>query len=252
MKSILISCILCLLTISCKKDMDLVEKTYSKTSNTNCVGEYNCAKINLKIIEASNNSFVSDSINKKIFDVVKNTVYAGENPDEIKNYSELNTFFISEFNAMKDDLKQEKLPSWEAVLNTKIAYHSKEILNITIDSYTYTGGAHGYNAIQSLIFNTKTGKIISSKKLFKNTSAIEKIAENEFRKQQKITATLSLTDAGYFFENDKFVLPQNIIITKKGLLLHYNPYEAASYGQGPIEVELPFSTIKPYMYNNLD
>lgn len=252
MKRILICCLLCLLFLSCEKDLSLNEKTYSKTSTTNCANEYNCAKISLKIIAASNKSFVSDSINKKIFNVVRNTVYAGENPEEIKNYLELNNFFISEFNAMKVDLNQDKLPSWEAILQTKITFRSKDILNITIDSYTYTGGAHGYEAVQSLLFDVNSGKIIPQEKLFKNLNVVKEIAERAFRKQQKIANDLSLTDAGYFFENDKFVLPQNIIITKKGLLLHYNPYEAASYGQGPIEVELPFSTIKPYINNNLD
>ena len=41
------------------------------------------------------------------------------------------------------------------------------------------------------------------------------------------------------FEEDRFSLPENLGFTPGGLELLYNPYEVASYADGPISLVLP-------------
>jgi hypothetical protein len=41
--------------------------------------------------------------------------------------------------------------SWEAEIEGSIKYQSDRILNLQIKHYTYTGGAHGYQGLRSLL-----------------------------------------------------------------------------------------------------
>lgn len=229
---------------SCSNQTEFAIQVYSKSSAKNCKSDYNCSNINLTVLQATNKNSISDSINNSIFNAVRNGVYAGENPKEVKNYADLTNSFVSVFNSVKNELKQNEIPSWEASAEVKVGFQSKRILNIVVTHYLFTGGAHGYGAVESLLFNPKTGKIIRQNQIFSDIAKITSLAESKFRIQQKMEPNTSLTDAGYFFENNIFVLPKNILLTKKGITLHYNQYEVASYASGPIELELSYDEIK--------
>ena len=229
---------------SCSHQTEFTTQEYSKSSAKNCKSDYNCANINLNVLQATTKNSVSDSINKAIFKAVRNGVYTGENPKEVKNYADLTNSFISVFNSVKNELKQNEIPSWEASADVKISFQSRNILNVVVTHYLFTGGAHGYTALESLLFNPKTGKIISLNQIFSNVAKITSLAESKFRIQQKIEQNTSLTDSGYFFEKNIFVLPKNILFTQKGITLHYNQYEVASYANGPIELELSYDEIQ--------
>ncbi|MEC5164553.1 hypothetical protein RCH18_000269 [Flavobacterium sp. PL11] len=50
-------------------------------------------------------------------------------------------------------------------------------MNIKIDHYTFTGGAHGYQGQRSLLFNTNTGKSISNNELFVDQDVFKAFAK---------------------------------------------------------------------------
>ena len=120
-------------------------------------------------------------------------------------------------------------------------------MNIEIKHYTYTGGAHGYQGLRSLLFDPNTGKYIPNSQLFKDPNAFKAFAEKKFRAKYKIPETTSINATGLMFEDEKFYLPQNIFYTDKGLLLYYNSYEAASYADGPKEILLPYKEVNDYL-----
>jgi hypothetical protein len=120
-------------------------------------------------------------------------------------------------------------------------------LNIEINHYTFTGGAHGYQGLRSLIFNPDTGKSIPNDQLFKDKNAFKAFAEKKFRTKYNIPENKSINATGFQFEDDKFQLPLNIFYTDKGLLLHYNQYEAASYAYGPKDLFLTFNEVNNYL-----
>jgi hypothetical protein len=120
-------------------------------------------------------------------------------------------------------------------------------LNIEIKHYSYTGGAHGYQGLRSLIFDPETGKSIPNNNLFKDRNAFKAFAEKKFRAKYKIPENQPINATGFQFEDEKFELPQNIFYTDKGLLLYYNPYEAASYSDGPKELLLSYKDVNEYL-----
>lgn len=141
----------------------------------------------------------------------------------------------------------DETPGWEAKIKGKIAYQGKKILSIQLDSYIFTGGAHGYSSTRFLNFDTKKGEELENWQLFKNTGNFEHFVEGRFRSKENILHDKPINSTGFMFENDSFYLPENIGFTKKGMQLHYNQYEIASYADGPIELTLSYEEVKNYL-----
>jgi hypothetical protein len=77
-------------------------------------------------------------------------------------------------------------------------------------------------------------------------SELTKIAEQIFRKNEKLTDTSSLA-RDYFFKDNKFALNENYSITPAGFKFVYNQYEIKPYAAGKTELLLPYSQIKKLM-----
>lgn len=245
MKKAISLILLLLLIVSCNNDkLEFSYKEYEKTSSLNC-GD-SCPKVTIRIPVAKNVPIVSDSINKKIFNVLKEIIYFGEDPYVATDYDQLLDSFIDSYEDIKTKFPNDAL-GWEAKVDGKIKYESDSIINVEISHYSYTGGAHGYSGLRSLIFNKKTGKIIPNKQLFSDLKGFNAFAEKKFKTENKIPETDSINATGLLFENDVFELPSNIFYTEKGLLLYFNTYEIASYADGPRELLLSYNEIKPFL-----
>lgn len=229
---------------SCNKELSFENETFEKESNIPCKND--CPKITIEVPIAKNIPIVADSINKKVFSVIKEIVYFENDASKANDYKTLAASFINSYEEMHRKFPTETF-GWEGKIKGDVEFESKQVLNIKIDHYTFTGGAHGYQGFSSLIFNSKTGKIITNNKLFRNAEEFKAFAEIEFRKKYHIPEKSNINATGLMFENDKFQLPQNIFYTNKGLLLYYNSYEAASYADGPKEILFPYDEISKYL-----
>ena len=244
MKHYTILVFLFLTLTSCNKELSFENETFEKESKIPC--KKDCPKITLDVPVAKNIPVVADSINKKILSVLKEIIYFGEKPSDAKDYDSLAESFIASYEEMHKKFPGETY-GWEAKVKGNVEYQSDQILNIKLDHYTFTGGAHGYQGFRSLIFNPNTGKTIFCDELFKNEKEFKAFAEKEFRNKYKIPSKSNINATGLMFENDKFQLPQNIFYTDEGLLLYYNSYEAASYADGPKEILFPYDKISKYL-----
>lgn len=206
----------------------------------------NCPYISVRIPIAKDVPVVADSINKKIFSVLKEIVYFGEKPYTATDYQGLVNSFIDSYEKLQKDFPKDSF-GWEAKIDGNVKYISENIINIEIKHYAYTGGAHGYQGLRSLLFDPKTGKTILQNQLFKDQNTFKAFAEKEFRNKFKIPEKGSINQTGLLFEDDTFHLPQNIFYTDKGLLLFYNPYEVASYADGTKELLLSYNEVNDYL-----
>lgn len=234
---------LSVLLTSCAKEWKTTQQTYYKATSADTSAIFNEAKIKLEITQFEGNDPAVKALNKRIFTCVCNSVYTGETIQEVKNYDALVQSFVTNYTQIKAELKQDSLPAWEAQATAKINYQSKKLLNITVEYYLFTGGAHGYGATESLLFNPENGATYKLTELFSNTTQLTELVEAKFRSQLKIAANTSLTDSGYFFADDRFILPKNYIISEKGIQFHYNTYEVACYAQGPIDISITYAEL---------
>lgn len=244
MKQYTFLALLFLIFTSCNKELSFENETFEKKSDLPC--KKDCPQITIAVPIAKNIPIVADSINKKVFSVIKEIVYFEEDPSKANDYKSLVASFIKSYEDMHKKFPSETF-GWEGKVKGNVEFESDQIINIKIDHYTFTGGAHGYQGFRSLLFNPKTGKTIFTDGIFKNEKEFKAFAEKEFRAKYKIPANANINATGLMFENDKFQLPQNIFYTNQGLLLYYNSYEAASYADGPKELLFPYAKISKYL-----
>lgn len=261
MKRLLPLALALLLFTACKKETEKTETTtettvtetpalafatkdYSQRSKVGCRDTL-CTYVRISVPEASGMGEVSDSINNKVFHVARSIVYTGEKPTNAKSYNELMSSFIKSYEDVRKQFA-ESFP-WEAKVKARVDYQSDSIINIKLNNYMFTGGAHGYEGNRSLIFNAQTGRSLSYDQIFKDKKAFTAFAEKKFREKYKIAPGKSINSTGLMFIDDKFILPQNIFYTDKGLWLLYNAYEVASFADGTKEILIPYGEADKYL-----
>ncbi|WP_318641893.1 DUF3298 and DUF4163 domain-containing protein [Flavobacterium ardleyense] len=245
MKKILMIALFTSIMISCKeeekKEMSFKDETFEKVTETKCK-DGQCASAKITVPIAENGEVVGDSINNKIFSAVRNIVYFGEKPSDAKDYQGVLNSFIGAY----DDL-HKKFPEdtfgWEAKIETKKKYESDKLINFEMTHYTFTGGAHGYQGLKSLIFDKATGRTLNHDDIFTDKGIVKKLVEEKFRMKYDIPADAPINSKGFMFEDEVFALPQNIFYTDKGLLLYYNQYEIAAYSDGNQELMLSYEEL---------
>jgi len=208
-----------------------------------------CVITEILIIESITESEVSKNING----VIEKTACAILN---IEDDASLNTIekalqnFNTSYQKIKKEFPEEIIP-YEASIYCNLSFQNTNILSIVIDSYLFTGGAHGSGNTRYLNMDLKTGKIIENKKLIKDYNEFSDFAEKAFRKTHKIPEKASINSTGFFFENDTFSLPTNIGITDTHLILWYNQYEIASYVEGPIKLKINKEEVSNFFSVNI-
>lgn len=244
MKNYIFTILLCLIFTSCKKELSFDNEAFEEKSTIPCKND--CPNIIIEVPIAKNKKIVADSINKKVFAVIKDILYFGDDLTQVNDYKSLTKAFIASYEEMHKKFPHDTF-GWEGKVTGNIEFESDQVLNIKLDHYTFTGGAHGYQGFRSLLFDKKNGKTIFNDQLFKNEKEFKAFAEKEFRAKYKIPQKANINATGLMFENDQFQLPQNIFYTSEGLLLYYNSYEAASYADGPKEIVFPYEKVTKYL-----
>lgn len=131
---------------------------------------------------------------------------------------------------------------YEAVTTYAVHYLNKNLLSLTIDLYSYTGGAHGNTVRLAFNYDLKTGKKLGYKDIFKECVDYKKVIINEVTKK-------IMSNPGNYFPDavetvKKFTDEQPFYITKDGIVVYYGLYEIAPYSSGIQEFFIPFSAFK--------
>ena len=230
MKSSLLLISVGLFFVSCTKQQPLVfsNVSYEKTSELH--KDQGQAKVQIDLVLALSENAVSDSINTTLYNFIESVVYLGEEKPDFSSYEAMTSSFVASYEELKKEYPDEV--GWEANIKTKITFQTEKLLNIKVEYYMFTGGAHGYFGVKSLLFDVQTGKNLTLHDLFSDVEKLKLFAEQKFRKDFHIPESQPINATGYMFEDDVFHLPENIFFTDEGLLFHYNIYEISSYADG--------------------
>ncbi len=195
-----------------------------------------CASLEISLLKIIDDNQISMTINKEIERVACSILNVGEQTSQETLKEAARQFNIS-YQEISKEFPDETVP-YEASINCELGFQCKGLISVIMDSYVFTGGAHGYDSISYINIDTKSGKRIANKSLFKDYDAFVSYAEKVFRTQHKIPEEESINSMGFFFENDVFTLSESIGFTDKEVILYYNQYEISSYAEGPIELKL--------------
>jgi len=204
----------------------------------------NCAKIKIEYIELKNLPDLSamEKINSKI---QKELLRPFGRERNNKNFEELMQNFIDEYKNFKKEFPEAQ-QEWEIERKAVNNFNDDNILSCTFSEYSYLGGAHPNTFLTFTNFNLKSGEIINLPNILidEYLDDLNNIAEPIFRKEKELTEDINLTEAGFWFDDDKFSVNTNFEISKDGLTFFYNSYEITAYAYGPTELFIPYNSIK--------
>ncbi len=243
MKNSLTCFVLALVLFGCKKEQK--ETLTFKSTTLQSEPCTSCPTVSISIPEAIENSKLGIAINDAITQAVVLELIYDDNV-EINTLDEAVQSFKTGFLDLKKMYPDESL-GWEAKIDGEISYEDAGIIAVKIESYIFTGGAHGQSTTRFLNFDKKKAVQLEASELFKEGSSFLAYVEREFRLQEQIPDNTSINSTGFMFEEDEFYLPETIGYTDVGIQLIYEQYEIASYADGPITLVLPYAEIRPYL-----
>ncbi|WP_405412118.1 DUF3298 and DUF4163 domain-containing protein [Maribacter sp. Asnod1-A12] len=241
MKSKLTYLLICFLIIACNNKNSLSFESITIATDS-CE---NCTSVQIEIPQATENTKLAKTINTAL----TGEIIALLNFDEESNAQNLNEAkeaFVNDYEELNGKFPEESMP-WEATIKGDITFENNQIITIKLESYIYTGGAHGYGTNRFLNFDKITGKELYQEDLFNNLDEFRAYAETLFRKQENIPAQGSINNTGFMFETEQFYLPDNLGYTENGLLLFYEPYEIASFADGPITLTISYTEANSFL-----
>ncbi|MDN3596122.1 DUF3298 and DUF4163 domain-containing protein [Zunongwangia endophytica] len=250
MKKILFVLLASMLLFACedekKKELNFtnynVEKAYKQCNPE----DGDCTFINLNYPVAKGNKEVAQKINDSIAHRIIQIV-SGFSPESTRTpetIDEMVNDFIENYASYREDFPETDIP-WEATVFAEITLENANILSIDFNSYTFTGGAHGYGSNTYLNFNPETGEVYTHKDLF--SAEFKAFVEKDFRTKEDIPQDVNINSTGMFFENDEFHLPVNISFNENKVILTYNPYEIAAYAEGQKTYEYSLDEVSEYL-----
>ena len=126
---------------------------------------------------------------------------------------------------------------WSSENEIKLETSNPKFITYKVETYDYTGGAHGNGLSRHFCFDAQTGEKVTWKKVFKGSSAAQMTAmiKRELKRQAQLDSF-----------ND-FHLPEFVAFGDKGLYVEYDHYEIACYTDGAPSCTLPYSKISAHL-----
>lgn len=203
-----------------------------------------CPKIEINIPNALDETPMSKVINRALSEEIISILSFNED-ESIDAVEKAISSFTDSYKELKKKFPEEI--EWEARINGEVVYEDANLVTIKLESYSYTGGAHGYASTSYLNFDKHQASELENWELFSDGEGFAKFAETKFKIQEDIPQDQNINATGFMFDGDTFHLAQNIGYTPKGLQMIYNQYEVASYADGPIVLTLPYNEINLYL-----
>nr|WP_320038639.1 DUF3298 domain-containing protein [uncultured Bacteroides sp.] len=214
--------------------------------------------ISFAYIKNASNKTLQDSINNKLLSVCFGNEYVGQDPKVavaaykiayIKGYkNDVQQFYLEDQKKNSEEDFNAGWYNYSKDLKSKFTFNQDGVLVCQIDTYDYTGGAHGSYASIFINFDLLTGKQIRLADLFKDgyEKELTRLLLSKLEKQNKVTSEAELEEIGYFI-TEPLSPTENFYLNDDGFTFYYNVYEIAPYVMGPTKIEISFSDVESLM-----
>ena len=119
---------------------------------------------------------------------------------------------------------------WESKCECRIVYSSKKSVSFKIESWSYTGGAHGMP--DTKVGTVRDGRILQLSDLPANIKTLWQKALNS---HPEIKTIREYTKS----PGSEPQMTENFYLDKDGIHFIYQPYEIASFATGTIDIFVP-------------
>ena len=206
-----------------------------------CTERENCPKIEVKYLK-TNHPWINDITNARINNLVVNSKPTESAPIKTKSSSAQVQAAINDFaNSQFLDMPEDRQWAYELLVTPNYLGHVGDAELFEIESYSYTGGAHGMSYSEYLIFDPSTKKqiklddmLVTGKK-----SRFKTLAYNAYKTWVKTFDN----DVSSYEKNWPFTLSDNVTLTDKGIDILYQPYAIGPYASGMPTLSIPYSQL---------
>ena len=222
-------------------------KDYEKKYGA-CINDTDCAEVKLHYPQLLDGSDAVAHINEAI---VSNFMNDDDEEMLYRSFDEIADSLISQYKSVQKEFSDYHT-AWFIHKDAELTGIIQNYLSIKNEVTMYTGGANTYYNVDLSVFNLNSGKQQSLTQFVDKDRMDEffKIGESQFRKIKHIAENQTIKETGYWFENDKFYLPDNFNISDSGFVFFYNLYEIAPRSEGFTELFIPKEELKNIVNTN--
>lgn len=150
--------------------------------------------------------------------------------------------YITENSSMVGELP---VLTWEDILNGEFTSKYKGWRNYLISYYWYRGGAHGSTTCVQIVFDAKTGEVVTEADLF--TDYYEEKVGALIQEQIRADISRDNPDAMEIFDVDEAAPNGNFSVGPDGVQWIFQPDDLLPYAFGPLAVTVSWDKLRPYM-----
>ena len=153
---------------------------------------------------------------------------------------------------------EEEIPAWFSQTYSLVTFVEEGqggVINATANYFVDMGGAHPHQWSQWLNFDFVTGRILEKNEVFhlEASADIEAMLLDKLIRMQaeehpdtQVNSLEDLQNMGFLQHTNMFI-PDNFLLSKRGLLFLFNRYDIAPYSAGEIVIEVPYEEIGHYL-----
>ncbi|WP_158642548.1 DUF3298 and DUF4163 domain-containing protein [Chitinophaga japonensis] len=133
--------------------------------------------------------------------------------------------------------------NWTSDADMKVVWNQYPLLVLEYAGYEFTGGAHGNGGASYQVLDLDRQKVLKVADVFKGNykTALTRELGLAFRKAYRMPNGESLQQ---MLMVDKIEPNDNFILTNKGVVFSYTPYEIGAYALGQISLFVPYERIR--------
>lgn len=152
-----------------------------------------------------------------------------------KNYNATMEQSIEDAKMLAEDMGDD-FYSYSFEYSANAVRLDENITSIVMDEYSYQGGAHGYDGLYGITFDTKTGKELAFSDLGDIRETVRGYMDEQIQKKREEGGSFE------FYEDhiDSFLDSPVWYLDGIGLSMVFNAYEIGSYAEGRTIITIPY------------
>ena len=157
------------------------------------------------------------------------------------NYNTMVEKSIEDAKMQAEDMGDDFYPySYEYKANA--ARLDGNVTSIVLDEYTYQGGAHGYDGLYGITFDTKTGKELDFSDLGDIRETVRGYLDEQIQEMREEGGSFE------FYEDNIDTILENPVwyLDGIGLAIVFNAYEIGSYAEGRTVITVPYNQMSGF------
>ncbi|WP_296244237.1 MULTISPECIES: RsiV family protein [unclassified Psychrobacter] len=206
-----------------------------------CAARDNCPDIEVKYLN-SNQAWINTLTNARINNLVVNSKPTESAPITKKNSPAAVRAAIDDFvNSQFTDLPADSVFVYSLTVTPEYLGHVNDFELFEINSYVFTGGAHGMPYSEYLIFDQQSKKQIQLTDMLQpnKKSRFKALAYNAYKEWVKTVDD----DVTSYEKNWPFTLSDNVTLTDKGVDIRYQHYSIGPYAYGMPVLNVPYDKL---------